>query len=255
MANDFRLFLQGELVRRCRRNPRYSLRAFAGHLRVSPSFLSHLLRGRRNVTPANLERISEALGLAPARIQDFRRGLAASRETPVSRFTQLARDQYEVVSDWSHYAILELLTVDGFRPSAHAIARALSISRPEANAAIERLQRLGILAIDPSGRWINRSGSHTTVGTACPASALRNLQRRILEGAMRALAETPIEERDQSSLTLALDSRLLPEVRARLKRLRAELGALQKSSGRTNQVYQMSFSIYPLLKKTKGPRT
>ncbi len=66
---DFRLFLQQELVRRCRENRNYSLRAFARHLNLEPSFLSKLLRGERNITIDMFRKLADRLLLEP---QEYR---------------------------------------------------------------------------------------------------------------------------------------------------------------------------------------
>jgi hypothetical protein len=40
-SEAFRLFLQSELVRRCKANPRFSLRSFARSMAVEPSAMSN----------------------------------------------------------------------------------------------------------------------------------------------------------------------------------------------------------------------
>src|SRR4051794_28890210 len=107
---DFRLYLQAELVKRCRANPRYSLRSFARSLRVSPSALSAMLNGKRPVTATMKRRFAQALGLSPEEIARFEINSqhSALREE-YKKFQQLTLDSYAVIADWYHYAILELL--------------------------------------------------------------------------------------------------------------------------------------------------
>ena len=51
-------------------------------------------------------------------------------------------DKFSVISEWYHYAILELTYVSGFKADYKWIARKLSITVEEAKVAIERLIRL-----------------------------------------------------------------------------------------------------------------
>ena len=254
-TSDFRLELQNELVRRCKMNPRYSLRAFAKFLGVEPSFLSKLLNGKRAITPASLKRLAPRLGLnpdqfAPSSAQKI--GIARTFNYPApstrTEFKQLSHDTFQMIADWYHYAILELVTLKNFQPSNKWISRSLGISIHELTNAVERLVRLGFLKIDETlGTWSNTTPNVTTIGNNFSSVALRQMQSQILNGALRALEEIPMERRDQSSITMAIDSRLLPEAKERINRFRRELiNFLQSNAETRDHVYQLAVSLYPV---------
>jgi hypothetical protein len=67
---DLRVLLEAEFNRRRARNPRYSLRAFAAHLRTHHATLSQILQNRRRLTPRTIRRLGERLGLTGAEISD-----------------------------------------------------------------------------------------------------------------------------------------------------------------------------------------
>lgn len=151
--SDVRLFLQGELVRRCKSNPKYSLRAFAKLLSMESSALSKILNGKRNVSGAMLKRIARRLALNPPQLQVLEGNLVERRGRPkefssnsnkvaAPDYHQLALDHFQLISDWYYNAILELIAVKGFQPKFSWVARSLGISVSEAQAAVERLQRL-----------------------------------------------------------------------------------------------------------------
>lgn len=71
LDQDFRSFLQDELEKRCKKNPRFSLRAFARTLEVEPSALSKILHGKRALTPKMLMRMASQLGLPDNEIERF----------------------------------------------------------------------------------------------------------------------------------------------------------------------------------------
>src|SRR4051812_32096491 len=109
-TKDFRLFLQEELVRRCKKNPRFSVRAFAKLLGVENSALSKILGGKRALTPKMVSRLGEKLGLAPHEISRFSIvPMAQENDFTNANFQQLTLDQFSVISDWYHYAIHELV--------------------------------------------------------------------------------------------------------------------------------------------------
>ncbi len=244
---DFRIFLQRELVARCKRNPRYSLRAFARTLSCDVSSLSKILRGRRPLGKRLATRFGLRLGLPPAELQRMLRTTSA-RSPENSAYRELPVDQFEVISDWYHFAILELMELPAFRPNARWIARRLGLTASEANSAIERLQRVGLLAIDTDGRWKDLSaGKTTTLGNGTvTAEALRRMQRDLLAKAAEALDRTPIGLRDHSTITLAIRTRDIPWVKQELKKFRRVLGERLDASRRKDEIYCLSLAFFPL---------
>ena len=115
-TSDFRLFLQGELLRRCKTNPRYSIRSFAKLLKIDPSTLSQILRGKRALTHAVVLKLGTKLGLSPIELSKYleaaptRRKSANEEKSPLQQAQELTLDAFQIISDWYHYAIFELVT-------------------------------------------------------------------------------------------------------------------------------------------------
>ncbi len=254
---DFIAYLKSELSRRTENNPSYSLRAFARALEVSPSFLSKLLRRQRALTGRTLHAMAHRLAVAPPQLRQFDewqrakcRDSAASEE--FDGFEPLQLLHFEMLSDWIHYAILELIEIRSFRLSATTVARSLGVDEARAAGAIERLKRLGILTKNRQGRWVNDSGAHTTVNSPFTPSALRSLQRQILQLAMGALDTVPMDERDQSALTFAIASERLPEYRELLRSFRRKVSKLATLSQPRDRVYHLSLSLFPVSAKIEA---
>jgi transcriptional regulator with XRE-family HTH domain len=108
-AVRLRTILDGELKRRRRVNPRYSLRAFARTVNIEHSTLSQLLRGKRPITWKAIHRI-------------------ASRVR------------------WTGAAVLRL-SAEGNRFDSRFIARSLGISVDEVNIALTDLCSFGLLQL------------------------------------------------------------------------------------------------------------
>jgi uncharacterized protein (TIGR02147 family) len=242
---DFRLFLQNELVRRCKTNPRYSLRAFSRALGVEPSAMSKLLSGKRAISRPMFERLAKRLALEPAEVRHFQ-GATAQPMKRGETFSQISADAFQVIADWYHFALLELMTVDNFRHDPAWIARALGLTVSEVRFAIERLERLGLLAVAADGSLTRMERDLTTIGADFTTAALRKMQRQILEMAARALDEVPIERRDQSAMTMAINADKLPEAKERIKAFRRKLCAFLEADPPKHDVYQLSIALYPV---------
>lgn len=245
-TTDFRLYLQNELIRRCQKNPHYSLRAFARTLQIEASALSKILNAKRAVTPEMLTKLGLKLGLGRQELKNFKGIKGALGHLD---FDTVDADQFKIISDWYHYAILELTAVEDFRPNTKWIAKRLGITASEANIAVERLTRAGFLKIEKN-RWTDVSGNLTTVGNNFTISAFRNLQRQILQMAVQSLEETPMERRDQTSMTMAIDSKLLPQAKEKIKKFRRDMDRLLQSSDTKDEVYHLSVALYPVTKTT-----
>ncbi|MGC4051744.1 MAG: TIGR02147 family protein [Paludibaculum sp.] len=238
-ALDFRLFLQQELARRCARNPQYSLRAFANFLGIDHSTLSQLLRGRRTFSKTAIHRLATRLGVdsetrarfvpQPARLDD--------------EASKLTGETACLLADWQHYAILELLHLDSFRPDSRWIARVLGISVDEVNIALQRLLRLGLLRMEPTG-WIDTVGPSVANEGAFTQAAV---ERLVAEVRRLAAPETPDGRwREFSSTTLAIQREQLPALRALLDRFRQDLHSLFEDAGERDDVYRLDISLWPV---------
>src|SRR5437870_2408839 len=109
-SGDFRHLLQQELLKRCKNNPMYSLRAFARALRIEPSALSSILRNKRPITEKMKRRLGIELGLTPVQLKKFQIPARKAKDLQKSKldFQKITLDTFAIISDWYHYAILEL---------------------------------------------------------------------------------------------------------------------------------------------------
>jgi len=227
-ANDFRLFLQQELGRRCTRNPQYSLRAFAKFLAVDHATLSQWLRGRRRLTTKAIERLGGRLKLSAKSIAAYvanERLLGGRDEAEPRRreVQQLASDTANLIADWYHYAILELVRLREFKADSRWIGRVLGISVDEVNVALQRLLRLGLLEMTDSGRWRDKSGDTTASIDEFTTVAIQRLFEQSRRLSLAALTAAPPELREHSSMTLAMAVARVPAVIEALARFREEL--------------------------------
>jgi len=247
-SKGFRDLVHNELLSRCRQNPQYSLRAFARHIGLAPSTLSMILNGQRGMSLALIRKIGPKLGVTGDELNAY---LRAGNENgkDEGRYQQLAFDHFRIISDWYHYALLELTAIRGFKPDLKWIAARLGITVADTRLAIERLVRLEMLDTS-GGRWIDRSPHVTNLDNPLVASSRRKHQAQVLRKAAEALEKTAIDERDQSSMIMAIDSSRLAEAKQRLTRFRRELTEYLQG-GDPDRVYALSLSLFPLTSQAK----
>jgi uncharacterized protein (TIGR02147 family) len=250
-ANCFRLFLQAELGRRCAGNPQYSLRAFAKYLASDHATLSQLLRGRRPLTKRTIVKLGTRLGLDRPAIDRYAAHEAcweskAATAAGYSEVQKLAADTASVITDWHHYAILELTRLHNFKPDSRWIARVLDITTDEVNLALSRLIRLGLLEMADRGRWIDRSGDPTTSLAEFSRVAVERLWVQVRLLLLSALETAPAGRCAHSSTTLAVCTDRLPIVLERIARFRRDLITLLEADPVRDDVYQLEITFFPV---------
>ncbi len=262
-AQDYRSILRGEYETRCERNPRYSLRAFARDLSVSPSRLSEVLSGRYGFSREAAAEIGKRLGWSADEVASFcdlvdseharsrkKRSEARSRVDVSSRkYQQLSLDSFQVISDWYHYAILELTLVHDFKSDPKWIARRLGIDPLVADGAIERLKRLDLL--EEKGGRLRATDGFTASPSGVPSDALKKFHRQLLEKTLSSIYLQSVDERELSHVVLAINSDELPEAKEEIKRFRRSFDARFSKSARKDEVYCLGVHFFRLQEKSR----
>jgi uncharacterized protein (TIGR02147 family) len=256
--------LKAELTRRQMVNPRYSLRAFAKSVGLSAPFLSQVLTGRKNLSIEAAAGLTEKLGYSPEEASAFcqqvqvgnastlkTRNILQSRELDVeSGFSSLELESFAVMSDWYHFAILELSTCKGFRSNTSYISEKLEIAPAVAERAVDRLLKLGLLRKE-KGRWF-KTNKFLATPTDRPNLALQNFHAQMLEKARRALTDVPVQERDITGVTLSVSAERMPIAKKEIRRFLMRMSKILDSDV-AEQVVQLNVQFFPLCHKT-GPK-
>jgi uncharacterized protein (TIGR02147 family) len=257
--SDFRLWLQEEYTKRCGKNPSYSLRAFAALLDLDSSSVSQILTGKRKASAKLALGIFEKLGVHPTIAQRILGSLKPTagrpsnqtkkkQSTPEPNYGQLTLDAFAVVADWYHYAIMELTVTEGFKNDPQWIARSLNISVIEVKVAIERLMRLELIE-EKDGTLIQTENLLSNGFTGVTTSgAHKQLQRQVLQKALEAIDNTPQEDKDITSMTMAIDRSKLPEARKLIQKFRRDLCQFLEN-GKKEDIYHLGVQLYPVSKR------
>lgn len=206
---------------------------------MDASLLSKILRGQRNPSPKMIKSIGPGLGLKAQQIS-----MILSGKEDVT-YNKVSEDIFAVINDWFHFAILELIKTESFQSDSTFIASRLSIHKVEAQAALERLERLDFIEII-DGVIKLKARNNTWANNEMTSVARRNLQKQLAIKASEAIDHISFESRESGSLTIACAKDMIPEVRKKIQNFRRELDEFIEAHDKPDEVYQLVVSFFPL---------
>ena len=224
-------FLQNEFTRRLKKNPSYSLRAFARDLEISSSRLSEVFNLKRGVSQQTLEKMSERLKLAK-RHKDILNDLyliQSSKSAKIkehaharlnqakekNRIKRLDKNIFKIINEWYHPAIIELIQVTGFTNNPAWIAKKLGISSLQASEAVQRLLEVGLLK-EVDGKF-EAPPDITLANSETPFEAMRVLHRELMQKARLSFEKDPNTRREFNSMIVAIPQDSLPEFKKEIQ--------------------------------------
>ena len=264
---NYRTILLEELEQRCKRNNRYTPRAFARFLGLTSARLSEILNKKSGLSRESAAKIGKRLEFNAQEIAIFcdlvesehARSHAKRQFAKIKlqkylapEYKQVRLDTFKVISDWYCFAILELSKLDIFQSNERWISKALGITPTQAKTAVERLTRLNLLEMK-DGKLRSTEDFRTTPNDV-PSDSIKKFHQQILEKATASLYTQPIDQRDYSAVVLGIEMQRLPEAKALIKEFRRDFVAKMSHSKTNDDVYCLSlqfFNLAPTLEDMK----
>ncbi|MFN8846240.1 MAG: TIGR02147 family protein [Bdellovibrionales bacterium] len=240
-------------------NPRYSMRAFAKNLNLAPSFISDILNGRKNLSIQSAFKISEGLKLTikettyfqllvrleAAKTQEEKLKITRELE-PIfnkKKTTDLSLDCFRIIADWHHTAILEMTNLTDFEVTASSVSKYLKVNKLEAQTALDRLERLELIYLDPQNKY-QKSQPSLLVQSLNPNEGLRHFHKQMLLKAIDSLSMQNNKEKFIGSETFAFDEKSLAEVSEVFEECFTKVVQIAKRSKKKKHVYHLGIQFF-----------
>ena len=267
--SDYRKFLSDFYELEKSLDPTFSYRVFAAAVGMDASLLLKILQGKRHISSKNIatfvqffrykegkaEYFREMVAYAKAKTDDeVRKHFEALQKMRPSSCRELDEARYRYFQQWFYPMIRSALDVFDYRSPEHAAALGEScvpkLTASQVENAVEALLQLGLAHQRKDGRIVP-TDAHLKTQEHWLSASISEYQRSIAELAHRSIAETPKEERDISTLTMALDSTQIQKIRDILADARKSIVKVANSmpSQICDSVYQLNFQLFPMMKK------
>lgn len=253
--------LKKELDSRLKKNPRYSLRAFARFLEMAPSKLSEIINGKAGLSLKSAQKIAYKLNLSEdekntfcdsAELQFARKAIdrekaryRLTRKSASVKYQKVSLDTFESIYEWYCFAILELVETTQFKNDSTWIAKQLGITNAESTSALERLKKAGLL-VEENGS-LKTDFSMRTTTTNIPSEAIRKFHHQILQKAVKNLKAENIDNRDYSTALISIDKSQLKMVKNRILKFRKSLLRELSKSTPKDEVFCLSIQFFSIL--------
>lgn len=232
-----------------RKNARWSQRAFAKRLGLSSGALSEILQGKRVLTAQVKKKLAEQLELSPLEKADFfADDLPEHLRENRLEYYRLSTDQFHLISDWWHYAILNLINTKGFKPLPSWISERLGLSLKVTHEAWERLFRLG--HIKKQGQKIVRAYPRLNTTDDVINMSIQKAHIEDTKLIEQSLREIPLQYRDHTSMTMVMNKKDLAKAKELVRLFQDKMSnEVEVKTG--DEVYRLSIALFPLTKITE----
>jgi uncharacterized protein (TIGR02147 family) len=269
---DYRKFLGHYYQERKKEFRHFSFRTFAQKADIkSPSFIKHVIDGKRNLTRPVTEKLCMALKLSPKETLFFKnlvlfnqaktalekqehyavlRSLAGTVKESV-----LQARQYDYFDKWYTPVIRELVCLEDFGDNFEMLAKTVvpPVTSSEARKAVENLLRLGLIERRFNGGY-RQKASAITADSAITSLALRSFVETMLGHAQQALHSCPRQERNISGLTMGISKPTFDMLNAEIEAFKDRLKTIVNSDKEPDRVYQLNLSMFPVSRNVKEGR-
>lgn len=267
---DYRAFLKASFAFNKGQSRRFSHRYIVTRAGFkSPNVLKNVIDGKRNLTFAAAESFAKAFKLDGngrryflALVQYNQAGTVTEKEKFFQELVdlrqrenpaRLGERQFEVFSHWWHLAIREIVSLPDFQFSPEWVADALSpsITPDEAADSLSLLKNLGLIAMNRDRSWTQVEKTMAT-DARVKSVMVSQFHREMIRLGGESLSRFPGKDREISGTTLRVSEGDLGKIKAWLREFRMKILGLAAQSAGADQVYQLNFQFFPLVKSRRS---
>ncbi len=250
MTYEYVDILAGEYAQRKNSNDRYSERAFAQSLGLSPGYMKLLFQGKKRLSLARAQVLANRLGWTELKKQKFLSVVAANslKTKKLLKDKLILKDStFFEISDWFHFAIIELIKVNGGTTSLKQVCSKFNLSQVEAKFALKNLVTAGLLETTDDKKY--KSPKRYEMPSVS-SKGIRKFHGQTLRLALAAIEGQSLEKRDLRSLTLAFDQDRLLEAKEFVAKFVSDFEDRFGGENRNlNSVYQLNLAFFRLDKE------
>jgi len=261
---DYREYLRDWFAEAKGKSEAMSYRYLAGKVSLDPGFLVHILQGHKHLAEKHIPALVRCLRLSKPQAAYFERlclfGKARSEAEIARRFKELmelramqsrtlASKQYQYYEKWYIPVVRCLIAARGFSGDYGQLAQMLNpgIQVEEAKHAVKVLLQLSMLKRHPDGTY-EVTDTFITTGDNWRSLIIRDFQHQTMSLAQKALSELPKEDREISTMTIAVPRNEMHAMQEMTREFRQKILRWALDQPDADSVIQFNIQIFPVVK-------
>lgn len=266
--DDYRDLIKDYYFAHKKRNSLYSFNTLGKMLGLDASHAYYIVQKKRNLPVHAVPAAKKLLGLEGRSASYFDLLLVASRTKSDKKKNEILQKAFQLrdvkrhllenneikyLSEWWTVIVRALIEVKHGKIDVSEIANSLipPITEEQAKESIELLKSLGFIKPISEER-VKLSDPHITIQGAEKAEAIRNFQSKVMQFGIRSLKEIQPDERDISTITMAVDSQGFQDIKDMIREFRKELQIRVDKCGVPDRVMQLNLALFPVAHNKKG---
>lgn len=247
-------YLQAQFQKRKKKNPRYSIRAFAQALKTDSSSLSKILARKRTLKFEVAEQFLKNLKVEPALRSILLLSLTETRTDYLTdeKFTTPKGEKIlELMGEWEFYAILSLLELKNISHRPKVLAARLNTDEDLVVRILSAVESAGYVR-KQKDRYV-LTGVSLTAAPNMHGQIIRKVHRRYIEKALMALEDDSGNDTDITGMTFTMPRSRFIEAKERIKEFRRALTKyLSNHDDELDGVYRLNIQLFALDQNSKS---
>ncbi len=255
----YQALLREQFVKKRKRNPEFSLRAFAKQLGMAPGGLSRLLNGKMGISVNRAHEIASKLKLTDQETETFlnlvqlekaktsetkERILKRIERTEGTPLHDLGVDHFKTISEWYPLAILKIASEPKMNRTVQGMSKMLGVSSSEIIQALERLQRLELVEQDKGGAYKRIPETEVHTHFKAQSDAARKYYGEVIEMVKKNVENELPATRAIGAKVIVLDESQLNAAMDLTLEYHRKLGELSDKSKNKEKVYQAFSAVF-----------
>lgn len=259
---DYRKFLKEYYEESKKKYSYFSYRYMGQKFGIDPGYLVKVIQGKWHISEKSIPAIAKLckftskeieyfetlvqFGKAktPSEAKRFFEALLAYRNVTLTSMTAM---EYEFYRKWYYSAVRAVLGYYSFDGDFALLGQQLSpqITEKQARESIELLLRLSLIEEDEDGNY-HVTKSLITSGEEWKSVAIHEHQKEMINLASTSLDRIKKDNRDVSTLTMALPKEIIPVIKDKTKEFRNTIIKIVNDCENADSIYQLNIQLFPL---------
>jgi len=267
---DYKLYFRAVYAAAKKQRDGYTYIIFTEELGLGKSNLMNLIvNGQRKMSRKNAQLVIAALGLVLERRRYFLKLIELDNSRNMKKREQFlekiieirgesieddhTRRQLNFYSHWLHGIVFEMVNINGLSHTPEALAGRLipHASVDDVQKSLDLLSELNLISYDEESSSYRKNQDHFIMDDKIQNLGPIAFHNKMIDLARDALVRVHSDERDVSSMTLAVPRSAVGKLKSVVEKFQDEILQLAQEFSAHDEVYQLNVQLFPLTAQQK----